>query len=205
MLKAAELAGADVITLCDTNGGSLTNEISNIVEKVMETIRIPIGIHTHNDGGLGVANTLAAVQMGVSHVQGTINGVGERCGNANLCSIIPNLVLKMGLETNQKVDLSRLTYISHYVAELMNLAPDNRAPFVGKSAFAHKGGIHVSAVMKDSSMYEHISPKIVGSEQRVLVSDLSGKSNIRYKIEELDDNLMADEDLIARVVKRAVS
>ena len=205
MLKAAESAGADVITLCDTNGGSLTDEISNIVEKVIEIITVPVGIHTHNDGGLGVANTLAAVQIGVSHVQGTINGVGERCGNANLCSIIPNLVLKMGLETTQKVDLSRLTYISHYVAELMNLAPDNRAPFVGKSAFAHKGGIHVSAVMKDSSMYEHISPKIVGSEQRVLVSDLSGKSNIRYKIEELDDNLMADEDLIARVVKRVKS
>ncbi|MBF89085.1 MAG: citramalate synthase [Candidatus Marinimicrobia bacterium] len=205
MLKAAESAGADVIALCDTNGGSLTTEISNIVSKVTQVITIPIGIHTHNDGGLGVANTIAAIEKGAYHVQGTINGVGERCGNANLCSIIPNLILKMNLETNKKVDLSRLTYISHYVAELMNLVPDNRAPFVGKSAFAHKGGVHVSAVMKDSSMYEHISPEKVGSEQRVLVSDLSGKSNIRYKIEELDDNLIANENLITQVVKRVKS
>ena len=183
----------------------MTTEIAKIVKKVKEIIDAPIGIHTHNDGGLGVANSLAAVLEGALHIQGTINGVGERCGNANLCSIIPNLILKMGLKTNQKIDLTSITYISHYVAELMNLIPDNRAPFVGKSAFAHKGGIHVSAVMKDSSMYEHISPGIVGSEQRVLVSDLSGKSNIRYKIEELDDNLMADEDLIGRVVKRVKS
>ena len=205
MIKAAEAAGADVIALCDTNGGSLVTEVTEIVEQVKNAIQTPIGIHTHNDGGLAVANTLAAVREGAVHVQGTISGVGERCGNANLCSIIPNLVLKMDLETKQPIDLSRLTYISHYVAEVMNLIPNNCAPFVGKSAFAHKGGVHVSAVMKDSSMYEHISPETVGSEQRVLVSDLSGKSNVKYIMKELDDDLIADEELVARVVKRVKS
>ncbi len=185
MLKAAEEAGADVITLCDTNGGSLPTDITSIISDVKSVISKPIGIHAHNDCELGVANTLAAVAAGALHIQGTINGVGERCGNANLCSVIPNLSLKMNKETNAGNSLESMTSVANYVYELMNLNPNDRSAYTGKSAFAHKGGIHVSSVLKDSRMYEHISPAIVGNKQRVIVSDLSGQSNIRYKAEKL--------------------
>jgi 2-isopropylmalate synthase len=161
-----------------------------------------IGIHAHNDSGLAVANTLTAVETGATHIQGTINGVGERCGNVSLGTVIPNLVLKMGLKTKTSVNLETLTPLTHYVYELMNLHPDDKAPFVGKSAFAHKGGIHVSAVMKDSRMYEHIDPNQVGSKQRVLVSDLSGQSNIRYKANELNVELNGSRDLPKHLVQR---
>ncbi len=200
MLKAAESAGADVIVLCDTNGGSLPSEVFSIVNEVKNYLKVRVGIHAHNDSELGVANSLAAIEAGAVHVQGTINGVGERCGNANLCSIIPNLILKLNKKTMQEINLEHLTSISHFVYELMNLSPNSRAPFVGKSAFAHKGGIHVSAVLKDSKMYEHISPETVGNKQRVLVSDLSGQSNIRYKAKELGIDISENKEISKRVV-----
>lgn len=185
MLKAAEQGGASVLVLCDTNGGSLPHEISEIVADIKSKFDLPLGIHAHNDGELGVANTLMAVKVGAVHVQGTINGVGERCGNANLSSIIPNLKYKMGFEFNKIVDVEKTTSISHFISEVMNIEPNHRAPFVGQSAFAHKGGIHVSSVLKDSRMYEHLTPESVGNKQRVVVSDLSGQSNIKYKAKEL--------------------
>lgn len=184
-LLAAQSAGADVLVLCDTNGGTLTNEISQIVSEVSRQTSIPIGIHSHNDSELAVANALAAIESGAVHVQGTINGYGERCGNANLCSVIPNLQLKMGYNCIPEEQLSQLTTLSHFVSELGNLVPDNKLPYVGKSAFAHKGGIHVSAVIKNEQTYEHVKPDVVGNTRRVLVSDLSGKSNIAYKSDEL--------------------
>jgi 2-isopropylmalate synthase len=200
MLKAAERAGADVIVLCDTNGGSIPSEISSIVNEVKKHINTKLGIHAHNDSELGVANSLSAIEAGAVHVQGTINGVGERCGNANLCSIIPNLILKLKKKTSQNINLEHLSSISHFVYELMNLTPNSRAAFVGNSAFAHKGGIHVSAVLKDSKMYEHIPPESVGNKQRVLVSDLSGQSNIRYKAKELGIDISEHKEISKRVV-----
>jgi 2-isopropylmalate synthase len=189
MIKAAEQAGADTIVLCDTNGGTLPSEVVEIVSKVKKQIKATLGIHTHNDGDMAVANTLAAVQSGVAHVQGTINGVGERCGNANLCSVLPNLLLKMKLKALGDINLRGLTDLSRTISEIMNISPNQRAPFVGPSAFSHKGGIHVSAVMKDSAMYEHIEPDTVGGNRKVLVSDLSGQSNVRYKARELGIDL----------------
>ncbi|MEE9230109.1 MAG: citramalate synthase, partial [Acidobacteriota bacterium] len=180
-LQAAEKAGADLIVLCDTNGGTMTRSLTEVVRAVRSLINSPLGIHSHNDCGLGVANALAAVEEGCVHVQGTVNGYGERCGNANLCSIIPNLELKMGIRALRKGKVKDLTHLSRYVSEMANLHHPDRAPFVGRSAFAHKGGIHVSAVLKHPRTYEHVEPKAVGNERRVLVSDLSGKSNIIAK------------------------
>ncbi len=200
MLKSAEAAGADVIVLCDTNGGTLPHEVYDIVLKLKNHIHSPIGIHTHNDSELAVANSIAAIEAGAVQVQGTINGVGERCGNANLCSIIPNLILKLKKTTKQNINLEHLTSLSNFVFELMNLTPNSRIAYVGKSAFAHKGGIHVSAVLKDSRMYEHIDPKVVGNSQRVLVSDLSGQSNIYYKAKELGIDLSDKKELSKRLV-----
>jgi 2-isopropylmalate synthase len=184
-LKAAEKAGADILVLCDTNGGTLTHEISEIVAEVAQEVDTPLGIHTHNDCELAVANSLAAVEAGAIHVQGTVNGYGERCGNANLCSIIPTLQLKMGYTCVSPDKLQHLSTLSKFVSELGNLSPDHKQPFVGRSAFAHKGGIHVSAVIKNEQTYEHIRPELVGNKRRVLVSDLSGKSNVCYKSDEL--------------------
>ncbi|MHB1042186.1 MAG: citramalate synthase [Eubacteriales bacterium] len=189
-LRAACEGGAQTIVLCDTNGGSLPNEIKDLVELVRCEIDIPLGIHVHNDGEMAVANSMIAVQAGVTHVQGTINGYGERCGNANLCSIIPNLTLKCGLETIPRENLVNLTDLSRFVSEIANVHPDTHQPYVGLSAFAHKGGIHVSALMKDSRTYEHIDPELVGNQRRVLVSELSGMSNLLYKYKEL--NLQVD-------------
>jgi 2-isopropylmalate synthase len=183
-LKAAEEAGADTIVLCDTNGGTVTADIRERFQAASKHLKAPLGIHTHNDCEMAVANSIAAVQQGAVQVQGTINGYGERCGNANLCSVIPNLELKLGLHSIGRENLKRLTEVSHYVSELANLLPRQDLPFVGKSAFAHKGGIHVSAVMKETSAYEHVDPAVVGNERRVLVSELSGKSNVIYKAEE---------------------
>lgn len=201
MLKAAEAGGADVLTLCDTNGGTLPSEVSDIVKLIKNSFNSVIGIHTHNDSDLAVANSLAAIMAGARHVQGTINGVGERCGNANLCSIIPNILLKLNMKTFQEIDLEALTPLSNFVFEIMNLNPNIRAPYVGHAAFAHKGGIHVSAVMKDSKMYEHVEPKSVGNKQRVLVSDLAGQSNIRYKAKEFGVDLDQDKELAKKVVE----
>ncbi len=202
-LKAAERAGADRIVLCDTNGGTLTRALVVALRAARAAVRTPLGIHTHDDSGLGVANALAAVEEGCVHVQGTINGYGERCGNANLCTIIPNLELKMGLRALPAGRAAELTEVSRYVSEMANLHHPDRAPFVGRSAFAHKGGIHVSAVLKHPRTYEHIEPEKVGNERRVLVSDLSGQSNVIAKARRwglpLDKNRPETRAILARV------
>jgi 2-isopropylmalate synthase len=184
-LQAAEAAGADTIVLCDTNGGTLTSDLRERFRIASEHVKTPLGIHTHNDCEMAVANAIAAVELGAVQVQGTMNGYGERTGNANLCSVIPNLELKLGLRTIGRGKLKHLTEASHYVSELANLIPRHDLPYVGKSAFTHKAGVHVSAVMKESAAYEHIEPAVVGNARRVLVSELSGKSNVLYKAEEL--------------------
>lgn len=183
-LRAAKDAGADVLCLCDTNGGTLPHSLAEIVRDVRSHFTGVIGIHSHNDSDLAVANALAAVEAGCTHVQGCINGYGERCGNANLISVIANLELKLGHATIGEAGLKRLTTIAHFVADLANLPLRNDQAFVGKSAFAHKGGVHVSAVLKDPATYEHVSPERVGNRQRVLLSDMSGRGNIFYKVRE---------------------
>jgi 2-isopropylmalate synthase len=202
-LDAAKNAGADVLCLCDTNGGTVPTSLRDILEEVRKRFDGIIGIHTHNDSELAVANALMAVEAGATHVQGTINGYGERCGNANLCSVLANLELKLGHTTIGRENLQKLTDLAHYVAELANLPLRNDQAFVGQSAFAHKGGIHVSAVLKDSSTYEHIRPELVGNRQRVLLSDLSGRSNVLYKLKQhgLTDRLSeeARRDLLNRI------
>src|SRR5579884_635714 len=184
-LEAAKKAGADVLCLCDTNGGSLPQAVAEIVADVRRRFDGIIGIHCHNDSDVAVANTLAAIQAGATHVQGCMNGYGERCGNANLCSILANLELKLGRTTVGAENLKKLTDLARFIAELANLPLRRDQPFVGPSAFAHKGGVHVSAVLKDSSTYEHVQPELVGNHQRVLLSDLSGRSNVTYKLNQL--------------------
>ncbi len=201
-VKAAAEAGADCIVLCDTNGGTLPAELEKIMAELRSEIDSPLGIHTHNDSDLAVANTLAAVKMGADHIQGTINGIGERCGNANLCSIIPNLQLKMGMNCMPEDQLKKMREVSRFVVELANLTHNKHQPYVGNSAFAHKGGIHVSAVLKDSDTYEHISPTLVGNHQRVLVSDLSGRSNILYKAKEFGIDIDSKNPAVQSVLKK---
>jgi 2-isopropylmalate synthase len=185
-LRAAVESGAAWIVLCDTNGGTLPWEIEEIVGQVRASLGdVPLGIHAHNDSECGVANTLVAVRAGCTQVQGTINGYGERCGNANLCSIIPNLQLKMGYRCLTDEQLARLTDLSRTVSELANLTPDPHQPFVGRSAFAHKGGAHVNATVKFEAAYQHVDPAKVGNQRRVLVSELAGKDNIAVKRQEL--------------------
>jgi 2-isopropylmalate synthase len=200
-LNAAMRAGAEAIILCDTNGGSLPEQI---IEKVMlvrsRFPNIRLGIHCHNDGELAVANTLAAVEAGATHVQGVINGYGERCGNANLCAVIPNLELKMGRRCLPEGKLKLLTHTSRYINEVANLVPNERAAFVGRSAFAHKGGIHVSAVARAKETYEHIDPVAVGNETRVLISDQSGVSNIRFKADGLSEEFTKDAEAARRLL-----
>jgi 2-isopropylmalate synthase len=183
-LAVAERAGAEYLVLCDTNGGRLPTEVAKAVREVRRSCKAQVGVHAHNDAELAVANSLAAVEAGASMVQGTINGLGERCGNANLCSIIPALMLKMGRRTSVR-DLSALTATASFVGEVANILLDQRLPYVGKSAFAHKGGVHVSAVLKDPRTYEHIPPESVGNSRRILVSELAGTSNILAKAKEL--------------------
>lgn len=194
-LAAACEGGADVIVLCDTNGGSTPWEVSEFMRKARALFpEMDFGIHTHNDSELAVANSLAAVRAGAIHVQGTINGYGERCGNANLCSIIPDLILKMDIPClAEDGNLATLTPLSRTVAEIANLAPDTHLPYVGKSAFAHKGGIHVAAMRRNVDSYQHIVPTRVGNQTRVLVSDLSGRGNLLSKAEELGLDVSKDE------------
>ncbi|GAW92557.1 citramalate synthase [Calderihabitans maritimus] len=201
-LQAAAEAGADWIVLCDTNGGSLPDEVNRIVKEVKSRIKTPLGIHAHNDGELAVANSLAAVRAGVDMVQGTINGFGERCGNANLISVIANLEYKMGYRCLPEGCLRRLTEVARYVSEIANVVLPGHQPFVGQSAFTHKGGVHVSAVLKDSRTYEHIPPEVVGNRRRVLVSELSGISNLRYKAQELDLDIPIDAPETRKVIQR---
>jgi len=196
VLEVAHDAGADWLVLCDTNGGSLPSFISDIVARVCSTFEM-VGIHTHNDCELGVANSVVAVEAGAQMVQGTMNGYGERIGNANLTSIIPTLELKLGKRVVGKEKLGNLTPLAYFVSETANVTLPNTLPYVGSSAFAHKGGIHVSAILKDSRTYEHIDPAAVGNSRRVLVSDLSGKSNLLYKIQEFGDLNLERLDLNA--------
>jgi 2-isopropylmalate synthase len=184
-IRAATDAGASWIVLCDTNGGSLPDVVRDVVRCVRERIEVPLGIHPHNDSGLAVANALAAVQAGCTQVQGTINGYGERCGNVDLVPVIANLQLKLGREVIPPAQLRRLTDVSHFVAAIANLNPDAHAPFVGRSAFAHKGGIHVAAIAKLPESYQHIDPALVGNELRVVVSEMAGRRNVRLRAEAL--------------------
>ncbi|MEW6374793.1 MAG: citramalate synthase [Thermodesulfobacteriota bacterium] len=183
-LRAAQEAKADWIVLCDTNGGALPDEVQSIIKEVKKKIAAPLGIHVHNDTEMAVANTLLAVKEGIGMVHGTINGYGERCGNANLCSIIPNLKLKMKIDCISDDQLKKIREVSRFVSELANLPHHKYLPYVGDSAFAHKGGVHVSAIRKSGATYEHVQPERVGNRQRVLISDLSGESNILYKAAE---------------------
>ncbi len=199
-LAAACRGGADVVVLCDTNGGGLPFEIRAGVEAAQRAVSGPLGIHTHNDGDLGVANTLVAVQAGVRHVQGTINGIGERCGNANLVSVIPTFQLKLGYLCVPETSLTRLGDLSRYVAELANMAPNEYQPFVGRNAFAHKGGVHVSAVMAHPPTYEHIRPEAVGNQRRVVISDLSGRANVLYKAQEMGVDLSKDRPEVRAIL-----
>ena len=175
-LKAALDGGAEYLTLCDTNGGSIPTQITDAVNRVRRSFpQAKLGIHTHNDSGCAVANAIAAVEAGCTLVQGVVNGFGERCGNADITTIIANLKLKMNYNVVTDEQLRSLTEISHAIAEIANVVPDDRQPYVGKSAFAHKGGIHVSAVSRHAATYEHINPARVGNQRRILVSELSGE------------------------------
>ncbi|MEM1441527.1 MAG: citramalate synthase [Verrucomicrobiota bacterium] len=182
-LTAAKEGGADWVVLCDTNGGTMPHEVAEITKVVMEELGIPVGIHTHDDTGVGVANALASGRAGATQVQGTINGYGERVGNCNLTTVIPNLQLKMERPVVNEID--QLTHLAHFVDDLANCAHNIRAPYVGSTAFAHKGGMHVNAVQKVAHSFEHVEPKTVGNRQRILVSELSGQSNVLMKAEEL--------------------
>jgi len=201
-LRAAQEGGADWIVLCDTNGGRLPSDIRAAITALAGEITTPLGIHCHNDGELAVANTMAAVEMGVRQVQGTINGFGERCGNLNLCSLIPNLQLKMGKKCIDPEQLKRVREVSHYFYELANIQPNKHQPYVGDSAFAHKGGLHVSGILKNRETYEHIDPELVGNRQRVLVSDLAGRSNIVYKAKEYGIELKNDGHAVQEILSR---
>ena len=195
-LEAARDAGASVLVLCDTNGGSEPRAIASSVSSAARRVRAPLGIHPHNDRGLALANALAAIDAGCVHAQGTVNGYGERCGNLDLLALVANLQGKRGMPCVSDDSLATLTELSHYVASVANLAPDAHAPFVGRAAFAHKGGIHVAAVAKDPAMYQHMDPVLVGNHMRVVVSELSGRANVRLRASSLG--------LDARPVERAV-
>ncbi|NIP31890.1 MAG: citramalate synthase [Candidatus Dadabacteria bacterium] len=202
VLKRAFEAGVDTVILCDTNGGSMPWEIEDIISDVNKKLDNPnLGIHTHNDGEVGVANSLYAIRCGACQVQGTMNGYGERCGNANLSSIIPNIKLKLGYDCISDEELKKLYSVSHFIHELTNLSPLKGNAYIGESAFAHKGGIHVSAVMKNPDTYEHIKPETIGNRRRVLISDLSGRSNIVYKAQELGIDLDTKDKRILDILK----
>ena len=184
-LKAAVRGGAETVVLCDTNGGTMPWDLEEICKVVRAEVPAPFGIHTHNDSECAVANSLAAVRQGAVQVQGTINGYGERCGNANLIPIVADLELKLGISCLPEGSLQKLYEVSHFVAEVANLAPDEHMAYVGKSAFAHKGGIHVAAMRRNADSYQHVVPELVGNAMRVVVSELSGRGNLLSKAEEL--------------------
>ncbi len=188
-LETARDAGASVLVLCDTNGGTMPSKVFKIVSEVNTKLKFPLGIHTHNDCGVGIANAVSAVEAGVRHVQGTINGFGERCGNPDLLSIVANLQLKLGFSCVAPGKLKEITEASRYVSEVSNMIQPKNQPYVGPSAFAHKGGVHINAVMKNPETYEHIDPSVVGNRRRFLVSELGGKTNILLKAQELEIDL----------------
>ena len=201
-LEAAAAAGADLVVLCDTNGGLMPWELKTIMTAVQEKVKVPLGIHVHDDAGMATANSLIAVCEGAVQVQGTINGYGERCGNANLCTIIPNLQLKMGLKLVTEEQLKGLTKLSRFIAELVNIAPAEQQPYVGYNAFAHKGGIHIDAVSKQPATYEHAVPEAVGNRRRILVSELAGRSSITMKTTRNGIKLDKDRPETASVLQR---
>ncbi len=198
-LRRGAEAGADLICLCDTNGGALPKEIGEIFRQASQTVDVPLGIHVHNDSGLAVAGTLAAVAEGAVHVQGTINGLGERCGNADLTTVVPNLVLKMNKKCLRSGSLRKLTELSRYVAEISLQDMPEYQPFVGGAAFAHKGGMHVSAIQRDTASYEHVKPEDVGNTRRIIISELSGAASILAKSEKLA--LIEDRKILRKVLK----
>ena len=199
VLAAAVNSGVDVLCLCETNGGCLPHEVYDIVATVCEKFpNTTVGIHTHNDTDCAVANSLAAIRAGARHVQGTINGLGERTGNANLCTIIPNLALKFGFDMTCKDRLSSLTELSRFLFEIANLSPATNMPYVGESAFAHKAGLHIDAIRKNKTTYEHISPEQVGNERRFLISELSGSANMMAKLE--NKNIATDKALARKIL-----
>lgn len=200
-LKVAQAAGADWLVLCDTNGGTLPFEIQSTLREVRNEVTAPLGIHVHNDAETAVANTILAVREGATLVQGTINGYGERCGNANLCSILPNLKLKMGIECITDAQLRKIKEVSRFVSELANLPHHKYMPYVGDSAFAHKGGVHVSAIRKKDATYEHIEPEKVGNRQRILISDLSGESNVLSKAAEYKIDLESKDPTVRSILE----
>ncbi len=201
-IRAAADSGADVVVLCDTNGGLMPWDLTEILPVVQQAVSVRLGIHAHDDGGMAAANTLLAVRQGVEHIHGTINGYGERCGNANLCTIIPTLQLKLGLPVATPEQLQGLTKLSRYVAELANMVPMEQQPYVGFNAFTHKGGIHVDAVSKNPETYEHVEPQKVGNRRRILVSELSGRSNVFLKARENNIGLLKDHPQTKVVLKR---
>jgi len=201
-LRAAQRGGADCLCLCDTNGGTLPSRLLEIISRVQLVVDLPLGIHCHNDSGTAVASSIMALQAGCVQVQGTINGFGERTGNANLCTIIPSLELKLGMHCLPEGKVAEVTSVSHYVSEIANFLPDPRAPYVGSSAFAHKGGMHVNAVMKMPESFEHITPESVGNERRILVSDYSGTSTIFSKLKGMWPDLDRKDPIVSRVLEQ---
>jgi len=199
VLEEAAMAGADCLVLCDTNGGSLPGDVERIVRQVVDHLQVPVGVHLHNDTGCGVANALAGVAAGATQVQGTINGYGERVGNCDLVPIIANLSLKMGVETLPEGRMAELTSVAHHVAELVNFTVDPQQPYVGTTAFAHKAGLHTSAIARRSDAYEHIDPGLVGNGTRFLVSEMSGRSTIALKAEQLGIEL--DGEVLGEIVE----
>jgi 2-isopropylmalate synthase len=201
-LKAAQSAGADFVVLCDTNGGFLPMEIQKVIEDVLKEIKIPLGVHFHNDSGCAVANSILAVSYGSKMVQGTINGYGERSGNADLCQIIPNLEIKLNKKCLKNDNIKHITSLSRFVAEVANQVPSNRQPFVGNSAFAHKAGMHVSGVSKLSTAFEQISPESVGNNRRILISELSGKKSILIKANEFGIDLENNPKKVTEILDK---
>jgi 2-isopropylmalate synthase len=201
-VRTAAEAGADVIVLCDTNGGMLPNRLAEVVHEVLQNTSARIGIHTHDDTSCAVANALAAVDAGATHVQGTANGYGERSGNANLFSVVANLQLKLGKQVVPQSGLTELTRIAHAVAEVTNLTPNPQQPYVGVSAFAHKAGLHASAVRIDPDLYQHIDPKRVGNDTRMLVSEMAGRASVELKGRELGFDLSQEPEVLARVTDK---
>lgn len=207
-LKAASDAGADVLVLCDTNGGTFPNEVFEITQKVVSQFSaaqsggVQVGIHCHNDCEMAVANSIAAVQAGATQVQGTINGIGERCGNANLCSIIPNLQLKLGLNCIPPENISTLTHVARFVNEVANMPFNDKAPYVGNDAFSHKGGMHIDAVNKNPISYEHINPEQVGNVRHILVSEVAGRGALLNKLQQIEPSLTKDSPNTIRVLEQ---
>ena len=201
-VRAAVESGAEVVALCDTNGGMLPSQVSDVVADVLDATSARLGIHCHNDTGCAVANSMAAVDAGATHVQGTINGYGERTGNADLLTVVSNLQIKQGLPLLEPARLREATHIAHAIAEITNVPPYSRQPYVGASAFAHKAGLHASAIKVDPDLYQHIDPRLVGNDMRMLVSDMAGRASIELKGKELGFDLSGEDELLSRILRK---